>query len=75
MNFDSNRKQMIPDRKLLQQIGRAGSCSGSQKIDPYLEFFLGLAICNTVVVSMATAQRQRVEGTVKKRKMDNDLFF
>uniref|UniRef100_A0A8C4NQQ4 Phospholipid-transporting ATPase n=1 Tax=Dicentrarchus labrax TaxID=13489 RepID=A0A8C4NQQ4_DICLA len=37
------------------------SCSSSsQKIDPYLDFFLALAICNTVVVSMATAQRQRV---------------
>ncbi|TNN62270.1 putative phospholipid-transporting ATPase VD [Liparis tanakae] len=50
---------MIPDRKLPQQISRAGSCSGSQKKDPYLECFLGLAICNTVVVSMATAERQR----------------
>lgn len=59
---------MIPDRKLLQQISRpesSSSCSsssGSRKIDPYLDFFLALAICNTVVVSMATAQRQRVSA-------------
>lgn len=45
---------VIPDRKLLQQISR------SQEKDPYLDFFLALAICNTVVVSMATARRRRV---------------
>uniref|UniRef100_A0A8C3AQU1 Phospholipid-transporting ATPase n=1 Tax=Cyclopterus lumpus TaxID=8103 RepID=A0A8C3AQU1_CYCLU len=55
-------EDVIPDRKLLQQISRAGNCSGSQEIDPYLDFFLGLAICNTVAVSMATAQRQRVNA-------------
>lgn len=49
---------MIPDRKLFQQI----SSSGSHKIDPYLDFFLALAICNTVVVSMATAQGERVSA-------------
>uniref|UniRef100_A0A8C4NQR4 Phospholipid-transporting ATPase n=1 Tax=Dicentrarchus labrax TaxID=13489 RepID=A0A8C4NQR4_DICLA len=55
--------EVIPDRKLLQQISRAeSSSSSSQKIDPYLDFFLALAICNTVVVSMATAQRQRVSA-------------
>lgn len=56
---------MIPDRKLLQQISRAESSSGrsgSLEMDPYLEFFLALAICNTVVVSMATAQRRRVSA-------------
>ena len=55
---------MIPDRKLLQQISRAesSSSSSSRKMDPYLDFFLALAICNTVVVSMATAQRQRVSA-------------
>lgn len=56
---------MIPDRKLLQQISRAESSSGrsgSREMDPYLEFFLALAICNTVVVSMATAQRRRVSA-------------
>ncbi|XP_022072103.1 phospholipid-transporting ATPase VB [Acanthochromis polyacanthus] len=52
--------EVIPDKKLLQQISRAESSSGSRKTDPYLDFFLALAICNTVVVSMATAQRRRV---------------
>lgn len=50
---------MIPDRKLQQQISRAES---SREMDPYLDFFLALAICNTVVVSMATAQRRRVSA-------------
>lgn len=49
---------MIPDRKLLQQI----SSSCSRMTDPYLDFFLALAICNTVVVSMATAQQERVSA-------------
>lgn len=47
---------MIPDKKLLQQI--SGSCG--RMTDPYLDFFLALAICNTVVVSMATARQERV---------------
>ncbi|XP_029021680.1 phospholipid-transporting ATPase VB [Betta splendens] len=47
--------EVIPDRKLLQQISGAPSGGG-----PYLDFFLALAICNTVMVSMATTQRQRV---------------
>ncbi|XP_018531254.1 phospholipid-transporting ATPase VB [Lates calcarifer] len=53
--------EVIPDRKLLQQISRP-ECSGgaSRQTDPYLDFFLALAICNTVMVSMATAQRRRV---------------
>ncbi|XP_062250513.1 phospholipid-transporting ATPase VB isoform X2 [Platichthys flesus] len=50
--------EVIPDRKLLQQISGA-ECSGRRLTDPYLDFFLALAICNTVVVSMATASRQR----------------
>lgn len=49
---------MIPDRKLLQQI----SSSCGRVTDPYLDFFLALAICNTVVVSMATAQQKRVSA-------------
>lgn len=53
---------VIPDRTLLQQISRAESSSSSRNIDPHLDFFLGLAICNTVVVSVATAQRQRVSA-------------
>lgn len=51
---------MIPDKGLLQQINKAECRSGSRQMDLYLDFFLALAICNTVVVSMATAQRQRV---------------
>lgn len=65
--------EVIPDRKLLQQISRAESSSSSQKIDPYLDFFLGLAICNTVVVSMATAQRQRVSGFSCSSQTNNPL--
>uniref|UniRef100_A0A3Q1HMC0 Phospholipid-transporting ATPase n=1 Tax=Anabas testudineus TaxID=64144 RepID=A0A3Q1HMC0_ANATE len=58
------KTEVIPDRELLQQISRAESSSGSSRrqIDPYLDFFLALAICNTVVVSMATARRQRVSA-------------
>lgn len=55
--------EVIPDKKLLQQISRAESNSGRRKTDPYLDFFLALAICNTVVVSMATAQRRRVSAS------------
>ncbi|XP_076594615.1 phospholipid-transporting ATPase VB [Chaetodon auriga] len=71
--------EVIPDRKLLQQISRAGSSSGdgssssSRKTDPYLDFFLALAICNTVVVSMATAQRQRVTGSSRSHQTSNPL--
>uniref|UniRef100_UPI0037E9513F phospholipid-transporting ATPase VB n=1 Tax=Semicossyphus pulcher TaxID=241346 RepID=UPI0037E9513F len=69
---------VVPDRKLLQQISRAqssssGSGSGSGKIDPYLDFFLALAICNTVVVSMATAQRQRARGFSRSSRTYNPL--
>ncbi|CAJ1058018.1 probable phospholipid-transporting ATPase VB [Xyrichtys novacula] len=66
--------EVIPDRKLLQQISRAQSSSSSRgKIDPYLDFFLALAICNTVVVSMATAPRQRVRGFPHSTKTESPL--
>ncbi|XP_028444605.1 probable phospholipid-transporting ATPase VB [Perca flavescens] len=65
--------EVIPDRKLLQQICRAESSSSSRNIDPYLDFFLGLAICNTVVVSMATARRQRVSGFSRSDQASNPL--
>ncbi|XP_070819113.1 phospholipid-transporting ATPase VB [Chaetodon trifascialis] len=71
--------EVIPDRKLLQQISRAESSSssggggGSRKTDPYLDFFLALAICNTVVVSMATAQRQRLSGLSRSHQTSNPL--
>uniref|UniRef100_A0AAX7V8L7 Phospholipid-transporting ATPase n=1 Tax=Astatotilapia calliptera TaxID=8154 RepID=A0AAX7V8L7_ASTCA len=52
------------DGKLFQKISRtsSGSLSHSQKTDAYLDFFLALAICNTVVVSMATTKRRRVSA-------------
>ncbi|XP_030595440.1 probable phospholipid-transporting ATPase VB [Archocentrus centrarchus] len=65
--------EVIPDRKLLQQISRTGSSSRCQKIDPYLEFFLALTICNTVVVSMATTQRRRVSVSPKAGQTNNPL--
>lgn len=65
--------EVIPDRKLLQQISRAQSSSSSGKIDPYLDFFLALAICNTVVVSMATAQRQRAAEFSRSSQTDSPL--
>uniref|UniRef100_A0A7N6B1V7 Phospholipid-transporting ATPase n=1 Tax=Anabas testudineus TaxID=64144 RepID=A0A7N6B1V7_ANATE len=43
-------------------LKKSSSGSSRRQIDPYLDFFLALAICNTVVVSMATARRQRVRG-------------
>ncbi|XP_034454756.1 probable phospholipid-transporting ATPase VB [Hippoglossus hippoglossus] len=64
--------EVIPDRKLLQQISGA-ECSGRQLIDPYLDFFLALAICNTVVVSMATASRRRVSWLPHHRHTNNPL--
>ncbi|XP_029298101.1 probable phospholipid-transporting ATPase VB [Cottoperca gobio] len=66
--------EVIPDRKLLQQISRPDrSDSGSRKTDPYLDFFLGLAICNTVVVSTATAQRQRESVFSSSGQTNNPL--
>uniref|UniRef100_A0A3Q2P9C5 Phospholipid-transporting ATPase n=1 Tax=Fundulus heteroclitus TaxID=8078 RepID=A0A3Q2P9C5_FUNHE len=63
--------EVIPDQKLLQQITRAESGGGhrdsSRDKDPHLDFFLALAICNTVVVSMANAHRQRVSLPLLKR--------
>uniref|UniRef100_A0A087Y0R9 Phospholipid-transporting ATPase n=1 Tax=Poecilia formosa TaxID=48698 RepID=A0A087Y0R9_POEFO len=56
--------EVIPDQKLLQQISRAessgGRRDGNRSFDPHLDFFLALAICNTVVVSAENAHRQRV---------------
>ncbi|XP_013864290.1 probable phospholipid-transporting ATPase VB isoform X2 [Austrofundulus limnaeus] len=51
--------EVVPDQNLVRQISRAESRGGSQRTDPYLDFFLALTICNTVVVSRATARRQR----------------
>uniref|UniRef100_A0A3P9ALT3 Phospholipid-transporting ATPase n=1 Tax=Esox lucius TaxID=8010 RepID=A0A3P9ALT3_ESOLU len=63
-------KCKFPDRKLLQRVLAGGGdwdgCGGIRRCeatDLYLDFFLALTVCNTVVVSTATtarAQRQRV---------------
>uniref|UniRef100_A0AAY5KLR9 Phospholipid-transporting ATPase n=1 Tax=Esox lucius TaxID=8010 RepID=A0AAY5KLR9_ESOLU len=62
--------EVVPDRKLLQRVLAGGGdwdgCGGIRRCeatDLYLDFFLALTVCNTVVVSTATtarAQRQRV---------------
>ncbi|XP_045580165.1 LOW QUALITY PROTEIN: phospholipid-transporting ATPase VB [Salmo salar] len=59
--------EVVPDRKLLQRVLRGGGDGpgGCQETDLYLDFFLALAVCNTVVVSTATraqAQRRRASG-------------
>ncbi|XP_066573097.1 phospholipid-transporting ATPase VB isoform X2 [Amia ocellicauda] len=65
---------VIPDRKLLKTVqetacqveawcrDRHGSDSTS-----YADFFLALAICNTVVVSTATVSRRRLMGPVQQK--------
>ncbi|XP_042626494.1 phospholipid-transporting ATPase VB [Cyprinus carpio] len=50
---------VVPDRKLILEVDRQ---MASIQTGPYLDFFLALAICNTVLVSSVTAQRQRVKG-------------
>ncbi|XP_055015605.1 phospholipid-transporting ATPase VB [Boleophthalmus pectinirostris] len=57
--------EVIPDQKLLRQI------RGTERIDAYLDFFLALAICNTVVVSMATGKRPRTPAF--QRSQSNPL--
>ncbi|XP_029971750.1 probable phospholipid-transporting ATPase VB [Salarias fasciatus] len=63
--------EVIPDRKLLQQITRGEN--SSRKTDPYLDFFLALAICNTVVVSMATARRRRASASLHSSQTSSVL--
>ncbi|KAG7518105.1 putative phospholipid-transporting ATPase VB [Solea senegalensis] len=66
--------EVIPDRKLLQQISRPEFRIGSrQEKEPYMDFFLALAICNTVVVSMATAQRRRGSWFMPSSSTNNPL--
>ncbi|XP_060771268.1 phospholipid-transporting ATPase VB [Neoarius graeffei] len=50
--------EVLPDQTLLQLVEDA-ECG--RKNAHYLEFFLALAICNTVVVSTKAAQRQRAK--------------
>uniref|UniRef100_A0A8C1YGV5 Phospholipid-transporting ATPase n=1 Tax=Cyprinus carpio TaxID=7962 RepID=A0A8C1YGV5_CYPCA len=52
---------VVPDRKLMLEVDRQ---MASIQTGPYLDFFLALAICNTVLVSSVTAQRQRVRVNV-----------
>ncbi|KAM3925381.1 phospholipid-transporting ATPase VB [Leptodactylus fuscus] len=64
-------KDVTPDQMLLKKV-REASChiemlspfkaqsSARPSSSPYIDFFLALAICNTVVVSTATEPRQRV---------------
>uniref|UniRef100_A0A8C6LR14 Phospholipid-transporting ATPase n=1 Tax=Nothobranchius furzeri TaxID=105023 RepID=A0A8C6LR14_NOTFU len=48
----------FPHKENAESSSRRG---GGRKIHPYLDFFLALTICNTVMVSMATAKRERVK--------------
>ncbi|XP_006782102.2 probable phospholipid-transporting ATPase VB [Neolamprologus brichardi] len=63
--------EVVPDGKLFQKI--SGSLSHSQKTDAYLDFFLALAICNTVVVSMATTKRRRVSVSPQAKHTNTPL--
>ncbi|XP_077589124.1 phospholipid-transporting ATPase VB isoform X2 [Stigmatopora nigra] len=65
--------EVIPDGKLLQKLRIAERSISSQEMDPYLDFFLALAICNTVVVSMETAQRQRTQEYPDSFQSSNPL--
>ncbi|XP_031607033.1 probable phospholipid-transporting ATPase VB [Oreochromis aureus] len=67
--------EVVPDGKLFQKISRTSgsSLSHSQKTDAYLDFFLALAICNTVVVSMATSQRRRVSVSPQAKHTNTPL--
>ncbi|XP_034037641.1 probable phospholipid-transporting ATPase VB [Thalassophryne amazonica] len=62
--------EVIPDKKLLRRVSTADNI---RTTDPYLDFFLALAICNTVVVSIATPQRQRVRGYLPSSQKTNPL--
>ncbi|XP_053574562.1 phospholipid-transporting ATPase VB isoform X1 [Bombina bombina] len=64
-------KDVTPDQMLLQKVREASVKIGAMvpfkpqsdiraPSSPYIDFFLALAICNTVVVSTATEPRQRV---------------
>ncbi|KAM8973060.1 phospholipid-transporting ATPase VB isoform 2-T2 [Pelodytes ibericus] len=66
-------KDVTPDQMLLKKVREASVYIEAQSPEkpqsstkasnsPYIDFFLALAICNTVVVSTATEPRQRVTG-------------
>lgn len=67
-------KDVTPDQMLLKKVREASvhietlsplkpQSSARPSSSPYTDFFLALAICNTVVVSTATEPRQRVTMT------------
>ncbi|XP_040297928.1 phospholipid-transporting ATPase VB isoform X1 [Bufo bufo] len=67
-------KDVTPDQMLLKKVREASvqietlspfkpQSSSRPLSSPYIDFFLALAICNTVVVSTATEPRQRVTMT------------
>ncbi|XP_067104194.1 phospholipid-transporting ATPase VB [Osmerus mordax] len=64
--------EVIPDRKLLQRIPGEGG-GGCLEAGLHLDFFLALAICNTVVVSKATAQRRKVSVALSTSLSRNPL--
>uniref|UniRef100_A0A6Q2Y7W2 Phospholipid-transporting ATPase n=1 Tax=Esox lucius TaxID=8010 RepID=A0A6Q2Y7W2_ESOLU len=58
---ENGKSEVVPDRKLLQRVLAGGGdwdgCGGIRRCeatDLYLDFFLALTVCNTVVVSTAT---------------------
>ncbi|XP_073437115.1 phospholipid-transporting ATPase VB isoform X1 [Dendrobates tinctorius] len=64
-------KDVTPDQMLLKKVREASvqvetlspykpQSSARPSSSPYIDFFMALAICNTVVVSTATEPRQRV---------------
>uniref|UniRef100_A0A3Q0RBZ5 Phospholipid-transporting ATPase n=1 Tax=Amphilophus citrinellus TaxID=61819 RepID=A0A3Q0RBZ5_AMPCI len=57
--------KMVFRRCSIMGTDRTGSSSRCQKIDPYLEFFLALTICNTVVVSMTNNPLETLSSLVK----------
>ncbi|XP_069825818.1 phospholipid-transporting ATPase VB isoform X2 [Dendropsophus ebraccatus] len=67
-------KDVTPDQMLLKKVREASvhiealspfkpQSNARPSSSPYIDFFLALAICNTVVVSTATEPRQRVTMT------------
>ncbi|XP_055034231.2 phospholipid-transporting ATPase VB [Misgurnus anguillicaudatus] len=60
MAFSSTLETVVvPDRTLMLEVDHQ---MARIQTGPYLDFFLSLAICNTVLVSTVTSQRQRVKA-------------
>ncbi|KAI5618352.1 putative phospholipid-transporting ATPase VB [Silurus asotus] len=64
--------EVVPDQTLLQLVEDA-ECA--RKNAHYLEFFLALAICNTVMVSTKAAQRQRAKSRHRSTSSRSSLDF